>query len=300
MPYANKWFLTIGFAMAVAGAAPLKGDVFTFTGNVNNGYHVNGNWDKPNWPDGDDTAVIPANKTCCVGCTDSQTDDECHDFDVASTAVIELHSFYKLTVFANSTLEGEIVFQNAGEEFSPALAIGNPLTISRGTSTIARIRGGHDGLSRGQITGAAGDTLTIANGVTVQGAITVRAQVVNEGVFLVNDGADVMTLVDEVKDSTSTGKWKVTAGKLGVYCTMTGGARWILKGAPDNSTIEIQTGAIVNDLSGDVDQTGGLFYFGVDFCTIGDITVKSVEVDEDPHIFVKFGKTATFNKGSCP
>jgi hypothetical protein len=306
MPYAKGLF-KLSLGASVAGATVLKADVFTFTGNVNSGWRVNGNWDEPNWPEDGDTAIIPANKTVCVGCDDSENHSECTDIQVALTGVVEIEGAednYSLTLHENSTVDGEIIFTGSGMDTSPKLIIAESLTITSSGTSVARIRGGidHDGLSYGEILDVDGATLTIDSTVTVQGAITVRAPIVNEGVFLVNHAADTMTLSDDAKDGASTGKWKVTAGDLIVWSnvTVTGSAKWILKGDPGVSSITIQTGADVDSLSGDLDQTGGWFYIGSDFCTTGDITLKSVEVGEDAKLQVKFGKEATFNAASCP
>lgn len=306
MPYAKGLF-KLGLGASVAGGTVLKADVYTFTGDINSGWRVNGNWDEPDWPEDGDTAIIPANKTVCVGCDDSQFDSACTDIQVASTAVVEIEGVdddFSLTLKANSTIDGQIIFTGSGMA-APKLSIAGNLTISSSGDGAARIRGGieHDGLSFGMITSVGDSVLTIASGFTIQGAVSVDAKAVNQGLFLVNHASDTMSLDGgNEKSGTSTGKWKVTAGELHVRpdVTVAGGAKWVLKVDPETSAIVIHCDVTINDLTGDVDQTGGTFRFQSDFCTTGDVTLKSVAASEDPHVSVEFGKTATFNAASCP
>ncbi len=269
------------------------------------GWNVVNNWKDSNgertgYPDSpEDNATIPSGKTVTVG-DDPRENSTVGAIVLENGGTIELYEYFSLTINDNSTINGDILFKSCGIDFCASLTIGEPLIVTGN----GRIRGGlnHHDLTPGYISGAQGDTLTIASTFTIQGAIEIKAELINNGVVLVNHAYDTLKLTEWPKIGESGAKWKVTDGKLYVQCQVTGGAKWILKGGQSSSLIFIKNDDDTNtsNLSGDVKLTGGTFRIDKTFCTTGDITATaSTNEDNDPMIKVKQSTTATLNASSC-
>jgi len=96
-------------------AAPADAADFTFTGDVNCGWNVDGNWDLENYPQAGDTATIPSGKMVCIGTQESPSSSACYWINVETGAVVEIHNQGRsLTISANSTIRGDILFKGIG------------------------------------------------------------------------------------------------------------------------------------------------------------------------------------------
>ncbi|RJP40515.1 MAG: hypothetical protein C4547_02605 [Phycisphaerales bacterium] len=298
----RAYFCILLGAVLVVGlsAAPALGETYTFTGAIDCGWNVKGNWNPTSgYPGSGDTAIIPASKTVCVGEDEkSPGNSDCGELVVDdTTAIVDIYDQGgTLTIESAAEINGEIRFRGQPGEFGPALHFGGDIAIE-GTGII---RGDNaSGLVLGRITGAAGDVVTIPSGFTIKGSISIHAELVNNGLVLVDDENDTLQLLTNLKSGGSTGKWKCTDGTLFVgFCTVSGSAKWVLKGDVQTSELHFASTGTTDSLSGDFDVTGGTFRIDTPLCTSGDITVKAGA--NNPKVIVIRNTTVTFNNPSCP
>ncbi|MCG3128677.1 MAG: hypothetical protein CHACPFDD_03567 [Phycisphaerae bacterium] len=192
--------------------------VYTFTGNQNSRWALPGNWDPPTGkPGAGDKAIIPNGKTCLV-----DSDEAAEVVEIASGATLTIAGKTLLmqenigtSQHLGIALDGTLRFEIAASERG-VISYNGSFHITGSGTALADGGNGHGGLLENL---SDTDTLTVSNGITLQGTLTLRiAKLVIEsgGLLLVDDAADEMRIEDNgtQRDIEGGGTLRVSAGDL--------------------------------------------------------------------------------------
>lgn len=304
---AVKCIIVAGVALAMCGG--VQADVFTFTGEQDNTWNEDGNWEdeqgNPGTPGSTDTAIIPANK----GVRTDAEDAGCKILEIAQFGHLNIDEGSTFTIHGgsspdnDSTVDGTIDFrQHASTDDTPILKIMNSTTIKGDTGAI---RGGvgfprAKGVVRGN---TASTILTLensgeGNGLYLSGEVDVEVKLVNDSRVL--SGGNTITL--KTYEKSGTGLWEVDSptGTMNVDVELSGtGNLWMYQA---DGALNIN--ADCPNFAGYVLCGDGTFTVNNELATSDRITVNgghmilndAISMTGDLHVF---GGTLTVNENFC-